>query len=82
MVKQNAQSMGNHNLQLTMSLTQPGKEGETTPNISAAIGYNELTNGNTPQERDIIAQQNPTRSLGSQYFDPSQDPSLSPGMNL
>lgn len=82
MDKQKAQSMGNQNLQVTKALTQPGKEGETTPNISAAIGYNELTNGNSPQERDIIAQQNPTRSLGSQYFDPSQDPSLSPGMNL
>lgn len=82
MEKQKAQSQGNQNLQVTKALTQPSKEGETTPNISAAIGYNALTNGNSQQERDMAAQQNPTRSLGSQYFDPSQDPSLSPGMNL
>lgn len=82
MEKQKAQSQGNQNLQVTKALTQPSKEGETTPNISAAIGYNALTDGNSQQERDMAAQQNPTRSLGSQYFDPSQDPSLSPGMNL
>lgn len=82
MEKQKAQSQGNQNLQVTKALTTPTKEGETTPNISAAVGYNALTDGNTPQERDLAAQQNPARSLGSQYFDPSQDPALSPGMNL
>lgn len=82
MEKQKAQSQGNQNLQITKALTTPSKEGETTPNISAAVGYNALTNGTTPQERDLAAQSDPTRSLGSQYFDPSQDPALSPGMNL
>lgn len=82
MEKQKAQSQGNQNLQITKALTTPSKEGETTPNISAAFGYNALTNGTTPQERDLAAQSDPTRSLGSQYFDPSQDPALSPGMNL
>lgn len=82
MEKQKAQSQGNQNLQVTKALTQPTKEGETTPNISAAIGYNALTDGNSTQERDMAAQTDRTRSLGSQYFDPSQDPSMSPGMNL
>jgi hypothetical protein len=82
MEKQKAQSQGNQNLQITKALTTPTKEGETTPNISAAVGYNALTNGTSPQERDLAAQTDPSRSLGSQYFDPSQDPSLSPGMNL
>lgn len=82
MEKQKAQSQGNQNLQVTKALTQPTKEGETTPNISAAIGYNALTDGNSTQERDMAAQTDPSRSLGSQYFDPSQDPSMSPGMNL
>lgn len=82
MEKQKAQSQGNQNLQITKALTTPTKEGETTPNISAAVGYNALTNGTSQQERDLAAQNDPSRSIGSQYFDPSQDPSLSPGMNL
>lgn len=82
MEKQKAQSQGNQNLQITKALTTPTKEGETTPNISAAVGYNTLTNGNSPQERDLAAQQDPAYSLGSQYYDPSQDPSSALGMNL
>lgn len=82
MEKQKAQSQGNQNLQITKALTTPTKEGETTPNISAAVGYNALTNGNSPQERDLAAQQNPAYSLGSQYYDPSQDPASALGMNL
>ena len=82
MEKQKAQSQGNQNLQITKALTTPTKEGETTPNISAAVGYNTLTNGNSPQERDLAAQQDPAYSLGSQYYDPSQDPASALGMNL
>ena len=82
MEKQKAQSQGNQNLQITKALTTPTKEGETTPNISAAVGYNTLTNGNSLQERDLAAQQDPTYSLSSQYYDPSQDPASSLGMNL
>ena len=82
MEKQKAQSQGNQNLQITKALTTPTKEGETTPNISAAVGYNTLTNGNSPQERDLAAQRDPAYSLGSQYYDPSQDPASALGMNL
>lgn len=82
MEKQKAQSQGNQNLQITKALTTPTKEGETTPNISAAVGYNALTDGNSTQERDLAAQQNPSYSLGSQYYDPNQDPSSALGMNL
>lgn len=82
MEKQKAQSQGNQNLQITKALTTPTKEGETTPNISAAVGYNALTNGNSLQERDLAAQQDPTYSLRSQYYDPSQDPASALGMNL
>lgn len=81
--KQKAQSQGNQNLQVTKALTQPVKEGETTPNISAAVGYNELTNGvNNTLERDMAAQTDPTLSIGSRFYDPSQDPAMSPGMNI
>lgn len=87
MEKQKGQSQGNQNLQITKALTQPHKEGETSPNISAAIGYNTLTGGENSgiqsiPERDIAAQSDPALSLGSQYFDPTQDPALNPGMNI
>lgn len=82
MEKQKAQSQGNQNLQITKALTTPTKEGETTPNISAAVGYNALTNGNSIPERDLAAQQDPAYSLSSQYYDPRQDPASALGMNL
>lgn len=81
MEKQKAQSQGNQNLQITKALTQPTKEGETTPNISAAVGYNVLTQ-NTEQERDLAAQQNPALSISSRHYDPSLDPSSALGSNL
>ena len=87
MQKQKAQSQGNQNLQITKALAAPQKEGETSPNIPAAIGYNALTGDDTSgiqsiPERDVAAQTDPSLSLGSKYFDPSQDPALSPGMNI
>lgn len=87
MEKQKAQSQGNQNLQVTKALTQPQKEGEASPNISAAIGYNALTNGDNSgiqsiPDREMAAQADPALSLGSKYFDPAQDPALSPGMNI
>lgn len=82
MEKQKAQSQGNQNLQITKALTTPIKEGETTPNISAAVGYNTLTHGNSIPERDLAAQQDPAYSLSSQYYDPNQDPASALGMNL
>lgn len=41
--KQTAQSTGNQALEVTKSLTKPRKEGESRPNIEAAVGFNELT---------------------------------------
>ena len=87
MDKQKAQSQGNQNLQVTKALTQPQKEGDSSPNISAAIGYNALTNGDNSgiqsiPDRELAAQTDPALSIGSKYFDPAQDPALSPGMNI
>lgn len=87
MDKQKAQSQGNQNLQVTKALTQPQKEGDSSPNISAAIGYNALTNGDNSgiqsiPDREMAAQNDPALSIGSKYFDPAQDPALSPGMNI
>ena len=43
MEKQQAQSVGNQALQVTKALTQPRKEGEQSPDIAAAIGFNQLS---------------------------------------
>lgn len=43
MQKSRGQAQGNQNLEITKSLLAPKKEGETKPNIDAAIGYNALT---------------------------------------
>lgn len=87
MEKQKAQSQGNQNLQVTKALTQPRKENEGSPNISAAIGYNELTNSRdggvqSIPERELAAQQDPSLSIGSSYYDPTLDPASNLGINL
>lgn len=41
--KQQAQSRGNQNLQVTKALTTPRKEGEKEPDIDAAVGWNEMS---------------------------------------
>lgn len=43
MQKQQAQSRGNQNLEVTKALTKARKEGESSPSIEAAIGFNELS---------------------------------------
>lgn len=43
MEKQQGQARGNQNLQITKALTQPSKEGESKPDVDAAIGYNQLS---------------------------------------
>ncbi|CAE6410281.1 hypothetical protein JURA_0021 [Escherichia phage vB_Eco_Jura] len=85
--KMKAQSQGNQQLEITKALTKPRKEGELPPNLSAAIGYNALTNGEdtgiqSVSERDIAAEANPVYSLGSSQFDPTRDPALNPGIRL
>lgn len=92
MEQQKAQSQGNQNLQVTKALTAPRKEGESAPNLNAAIGFNAISDklanaSNLVDEgstlaRDQAAQQDPTRSLGSGKFDPRQDPSLNPAFNV
>lgn len=43
MQKQRAQSQGNQNLQITKALASPKKEGETAPDLEAAIGFNRIS---------------------------------------
>ena len=43
--KTQAQARGNQNLQITKALTSPVKEGESPPDIEAAVGFNELSEG-------------------------------------
>jgi hypothetical protein len=40
---QQAQSVGNQNLEVTKALTKPVKDGEKPGNISAAVGFNQLS---------------------------------------
>lgn len=43
MEQQKAQSQGNQNLEVTKALAKARKEGETSPNIEAAVGFNQLS---------------------------------------
>ena len=43
MDRQQAQAEGNQKLEITKSLTKSRKEGEASPNIEAALGYNALS---------------------------------------
>jgi hypothetical protein len=43
MQKQRAQSQGNQNLQVTKAMTSPKKEGESDPDLEAAIGFNQIS---------------------------------------
>lgn len=49
MEKQQAQSRGNQNLEIVKGLLKPRKEGETAPDIDAAIGYNAISDKITNQ---------------------------------
>ena len=90
--KQQAQARGNQELEVTKAITKPRKDGESRPDIEAAIGYNQLSDklglgsvGGNPMsslERELGARTDPTLSLGSKYFSPSADPSLNLANNL
>jgi hypothetical protein len=43
MEKQAGQAQGNQQLEVTKALTKPRKEGESSPNLAAAIGFNEIS---------------------------------------
>ena len=52
--RQTAQAEGNQNLQVTKALLAPVKQGETKPNVEAAVGFNQLSaslniSGQAPQ---------------------------------
>lgn len=91
MDKQRGQAEGNQDLEVTKALGKPKKEGEGEPDVAAMVGWNEISK-NRPREsqptvdnfsaRDALAVDDPTYSLGSSYFDPTQDPALNLGRNL
>lgn len=88
MAKQRAQSQGNQNLQVTKALTTPTKEGEKKPDLTAAIGFNRISdklNDVSPSstiQRDELVGQDPRANLGSANFDPSRDPALNPAVRI
>lgn len=70
--KQRGQAQGNKELEVTKALLSPKKEGESKPDIDAAVGFNALT-------KDRV---DPTLNIGSKFYDPKQDPALNPNLNL
>ena len=89
MEKQKGQAQGNQDLQVTKALTSPRKEGESAPNIDAAIGFNALSANmqpgsvpNTLQQRDTLSEVDPRLNLRSSYYDPTMDPALNPNINI
>ncbi len=87
-----AQSEGNQNLVVTKALTTPRKEGEGTPDIEAAVGFNQLSKAQqqeqmTPAidstlERDALAEEDPRFSIGSRFFEPALDPASNPNLSI
>lgn len=59
MEKQQAQARGNQDLQITKALTTPSKEGERSPDLEAAIGYNQLSDMMRERDNESPAMQPP-----------------------
>lgn len=51
---QQSQAQGNKELQITKALTSPRKEGEKAPDIEAAVGYNQLSDGSPELSQNTI----------------------------
>ncbi|WBQ32535.1 portal protein [Erwinia phage Kuerle] len=96
MEKQKGQAEGNQQLEVTKALlkTQKKPDGaETKPDVTAAIGYNALTNGDNlnnagqsqPAQTNItpdVAAENPSQNIGSAQFQPQRDPALNPSIGI
>ncbi|AWN06201.1 portal protein [Erwinia phage phiEaP8] len=95
MEKQTAQAQGNQALEVTKALLKPTKNAngsESKPDVPAAVGFNALSHNlnsagqtavpDSTMQRDNQSGVNPQLSLGSKYFDPSQDPALNPNLNI
>lgn len=80
MEKQKAQAQGNQNLQITKALTTPRKDGEMSPNLDAAIGFNAISGsiGNEDTSNEV----DPRLNIGSKFYEPDLDPSLNPNLNF
>lgn len=95
MEKQTAQAQGNQALEVTKALLKPTKNAngsESKPDVPAAVGFNALSHNlnsagqtavpDSTMQRDNQSGVNPQLSLGSKYFDPTQDPALNPNLNI
>lgn len=96
--KQGAQANANQDLEVTKALLKSKKPDEKDGDIQAAVGWNALTKGKAPnyagrgyaQEPQILSDRqmdgagrpNPATNLNSKYYDPAQDPTMNPAMNL
>ena len=76
MEKQKAQAEGNQNLQITKAMTSARKEGEKSPDLAAAIGFNQVSDklNNAPTSSSMV---------NNQAFDPYAAPAqVNPPFNF
>lgn len=95
--KQSAQGKANQDLEVTKALLKPRKEGEKPGSITAAVGYNEVSDkapnfagrGYAPKQTDLLGRtldlkgrKDPQTNITSKYYDASKDPALNAAINL
>lgn len=92
--RQQAQSQGNQDLQVTKAITAPPKEGQGKPDIEAAIGFNEFSKARREQadrapplvdntlQRDELAREDMRFNLGSRFYEPGLDPATNPNLRI
>ena len=96
--KQSAQAKGNQNLEVTKALLKSRKPEEKPGSVTAAVGFNQMTDdkapnfagrGYAPKQTDLLGRQvdeagrkDPQTNITSKYYDANQDPALNSAMNL
>lgn len=92
MEKTRGQAQGNQQLEVTKALVKPKKDGESKPDVEAAIGYNAISKMNTDGnrrppassslDRNAMAASDPAYSIGSKFYEPALDPAANPALNI
>ena len=96
--KQSAQAKANQNLEVTKALLKSRKPEEKPGSVTAAVGFNQMTDdkapnfagrGYAPKQTDLMGRQvdeagrkDPQTNITSKYYNASQDPALNSAMNL
>ena len=82
---------------MTKALLKPRIEGEKPGSVTAAVGYNEISDkapnfagrGYAPKQTDLLGRtldlkgrKDPQTNITSKYYDASKDPALNAAINL